>query len=431
MQLPKWLSPKNQRGSTLVLDPVHGPFWLGGQETRLIETDSFERLRGVRQLLAHTVFPTANHTRFEHSLGVFYLVRKAIAHLQTQGHLNGIPLCTLREFVAAALLHDVGHYPYSHTFEGLEGLPPHEEVGRTIIESSEIATILERDCHLSPEGVADFIDPPVGGGSRLPGQKELRSLLDGYVDVDKGDYVPRDLYYTRLCSSRGVYSFVQALAIHGSNLVIRTHGVSALQRLHKARNLLYREVYWHPAVRACECLIRRAVQDALLWGALAPERLWKLGDMELLGVLVQANMPSSTRDLVQAFQLGQEYRVVLAIDSRHPLARPLKTLTLDAGRRRYLEQNLAELLGDLPGYQILIAPPGTEHVDRPLPVLKDGELIPWEEAAQSNKLQQEETSGLILCAPHLYASLLTKRQEIYEALARALSSFPSLSLTPT
>src|SRR6266849_10504780 len=189
------LLPDEQPISTL-RDSLYDLIPLGPREEKLIGTAPFLRLQKIKQLgFVYRIWPGATHTRYEHSLGCYNLAVRALRSLLQHGSaggLDGVAISSVQTLVVAALLHDIGHYPFSHTLEEL-GYPiiEHEKVGRSIIENSEIAPILERDYHLSPERVADFIDPPKT--KALPADDELlNSLLSGALDVDKLDYLPRD-----------------------------------------------------------------------------------------------------------------------------------------------------------------------------------------------------------------------------------------------
>src|SRR5574337_420353 len=152
------LLPDEQPRST-VRDSLYDLIPLGPREEKLIGTAPFLRLQKIKQLgFVSRVWPGATHTRYEHSLGCYYLAVRALRSLLQQGDdggLFGVSVSSVQTLVVACLLHDIGHYPFSHTIEEL-GYPiiAHEKVGRSIIENSEIATILERDYHLSPERVA-------------------------------------------------------------------------------------------------------------------------------------------------------------------------------------------------------------------------------------------------------------------------------------
>src|SRR2546428_1642775 len=172
------LLPDEQPVST-VRDSLYDLISLGPREEKLIGTAPFLRLQKIKQLgFVYRVWPGATHTRYEHSLGSYYLAVRALRSLLQRGNdggLYGISISSVQTLIVATLLHDIGHYPFSHTIEEL-GYPIilHEKVGRSIIEKSEIATILEQEYRLSPERVADFIDPP--RSRSLPADDVLLSI---------------------------------------------------------------------------------------------------------------------------------------------------------------------------------------------------------------------------------------------------------------
>src|SRR6266487_5644288 len=147
------LLPDEQPVGT-VRDSLYDLIPLGPREEQLIGTAPFLRLQKIKQLsFVYRIWPGATHTRYEHSLGCYNLAVRALRSLLQHGSaggLDGVSISSVQTLVVAALLHDIGHYPFSHTLEEL-GYPiiEHEKVGRSIIENSEIATILERDYRLS------------------------------------------------------------------------------------------------------------------------------------------------------------------------------------------------------------------------------------------------------------------------------------------
>ncbi|MGI0067275.1 MAG: HD domain-containing protein, partial [Thermoplasmata archaeon] len=152
-------APRNEARKS-IYDPVHGPIVLEGSALELIGTAEFQRLWGIRQTgLAHLVFPGANHTRLEHSLGVFWVARRISEGL-------GLPARDRRLVEAGALLHDLGHPPFSHTLEPTmrEVLGHgHERRSRQLIVGSvrsdgDVAQILRR-AGVDPDAVADLVDP--------------------------------------------------------------------------------------------------------------------------------------------------------------------------------------------------------------------------------------------------------------------------------
>ena len=114
----------------VVRDPLWNTIRLDGTALRIIDTESFQRLRYIRQLgLAHLVYPGATHTRFDHALGVYHLARRTLGILAERGELDQVDPEECRLVPYAALLHDIGHYPFSHAVEELdaERVPEHHE----------------------------------------------------------------------------------------------------------------------------------------------------------------------------------------------------------------------------------------------------------------------------------------------------------------
>jgi HD superfamily phosphohydrolase len=178
--------------ATTIRDSLYDLIILRSREVAILGTPEFLRLDNIKQLgFVSRVWPGAKHSRFEHSLGVLDLMRRALARLRPTlvGQLGALET-DFDTMLAAALLHDIGHYPFSHAIEELG--PPvlnHEAVGRAIIERGSVATVLERDWGLDPGRVANVIDAhsPLG-----PIDAVLVGLLSGTLDMDKLDYLPRD-----------------------------------------------------------------------------------------------------------------------------------------------------------------------------------------------------------------------------------------------
>ena len=223
----------------IIRDSLYDSIPLGALELDLIGTPEFVRLQGIKQLgFCYRVWPGATHTRFEHSLGVYYLMLRGLRALWAQNDARERLRASegdLRTMLAAALLHDIGHYPFSHAIEEL-GYPiePHERVGRHIIEQGAVSEVLRRH-GLSPQRVADVIDPP-RDRPLPPTDAILVRLLSGPLDVDKLDYLPRDarncnvpyggVDLTRLLGSIRLLDTPQ-----GPRLGVSSKGVSPLNSL--------------------------------------------------------------------------------------------------------------------------------------------------------------------------------------------------------
>ncbi len=366
----------DERSVGSVRDSLYDLIPLGPREKKLINTPEFLRLQQVKQLgFVYRIWPGATHTRYEHSLGCYHLALRALRSLlqrEADGGLYGIEISSVQTLVVAALLHDIGHYPFSHTIEELgHPIVMHEQVGRSIIENGEIATILEREYHLSPGRVADFIDPPKGGLTHADDEL-LSHLLSGALDIDKLDYLPRD---ARACNvpygGVDVTRLLDSLRVHenvnGQRRMVVTHkGVSPLHSLLHARQEMFDNIYWHHTSRAMQVMLMRAVHDALLEGALQAQQLVGLDDASLLVLLKSAQMPVSARALADALTLRRPYKTVLEISRlAGSLFRRLDALFWDSERRRRVEQQLTVELAtaletEVADYEVLFDIPRPE-----------------------------------------------------------------------
>ena len=384
-----------------VRDALHDLIQLGPAEEALISTPEFLRLEGIQQLgFVSRVWPGARHTRFEHSLGVMHLTRRAIEELRAHGASEMFTDVDARTAVAAALLHDIGHYPFSHAIEELG--PPvlsHEEVGRSIVENGPVASILSRDWSVDPFAVAAMIH---GDEARLTaGQRLLRGLLSGTLDMDKLDYLPRDAHgcsvpyggvdSSRLLASLTVVSPPGSMGI--ARIGISDKGISPLHSLINARQEMFDNVYWHHTNRACMIMLLRAVQDAMVEGRITPTSLTNHDDASLLAFMRSPEMPESTRALADALALRRIHKRAVEISAgAFELYARLGNLHFDAAARRSVELALAsalsELLGEpVPGTAVLIDIPKPERwktevwVTFAQPPVGFRSLMPWRDVS--------------------------------------------------
>ncbi|HEY7356493.1 MAG TPA: HD domain-containing protein [Ktedonobacterales bacterium] len=433
---------------TVIRDSLYDRIPLGAAERALIGSAPFLRLQDVKQLgFVYRIWPGATHSRYEHSLGVYYLALRALRSLLARGKDGGLAEASatdLRVILAAALLHDIGHYPFSHAIEEL-GHPiiSHEKVGRSIIERSPVAGLLERDCGVSPGRVADLIDPP--RGAALPGSDALLvRLLSGALDVDKLDYLPRD---ARACNvpyggvdvSR-LLGALRVADVHGQQRLVVTHkGISALNSLLHARQEMFDNVYWHHTNRAMMAMLLRAVQDALVEEQVRPTDLPGHDDHSLLALLAEERMPASTRALVAALRLRRPYKSVLEVSMRAgSLFNRLDALFWDQGRRRRVEMALAAGLAEGLGrpvapHEALIDIPKPEKwemevwVTTAQPPLGMQPLMTWVEAtgqlpADLSKYEQHQRRIRVVAAEAIAADARARRDDLLAPLLeRALA----------
>ncbi len=417
------------RPRSTIRDSLYEVIPLGDLELDVMSTPEFVRLQGIKQLgFVYRVWPGATHTRFEHSLGVYWLMLRALRTL-LQGPRERAVLASdpgaLVALLSAALVHDIGHYPFSHAIEELGyPIPPHERVGRQIIEGGSVADVLER-YGISPARVADLVDPP--RDRELPAVDALLlRLLSGPLDVDKLDYLPRDaracnvpyggVDVTRLLSSVRVLDGQQ-----GRRLGVSSKGISPLNSLLHARQEMFDNVYWHHTNRAMMAMLLRAVQEAIIAGTLDPLRLATFDDASLLAYFSAAEMPEGTRALVQALTLRRPYKVLLEVSARAgKLYSQLDALFWDQSKRRRVEIALAEALDaalPLPvaAWDVVIDIPKPEKWEMDLPVafehppLGMSRLMTWTEATG------QRPSDLGVYEQHQRRIRLVARSEVRDA----------------
>ncbi len=256
----------------VIRDPLWDNIRLDGPAVALLDTAPMQRLRYVRQLgHAFLVYPGATHTRFEHALGAYHLTRRALSALEERGELKLVPEEDCVAARLAALLHDIGHYPFSHALEEA-GFPHHEKLGVARLAREPLVSELVR---VGVPGLAGKIGQFITGQSQSP----LRGLISGSLDLDKIDYLSRD---ARMCGvpygavdvDRLLASLTLLEVTPGKiELGVQEKGISALESLLFAKYQMYRNVYWHHAVRSATCMFKRAVRAAVAIGALSAETL--------------------------------------------------------------------------------------------------------------------------------------------------------------
>ncbi|AKH98169.1 HD domain-containing protein [Halanaeroarchaeum sulfurireducens] len=252
---------------TTVKDSVHDHIEVEGVAAALMDTAPVQRLRRVSQLgTVSLVYPSANHTRFEHSLGVYHLASRALDHLDIHGRRAE----TVR---AAAILHDIGHGPFSHNVEDLI----HRRIGRyhhdvdDLVTTGDVARAL--DAHeIDPDRVVELID-----GEGLLGQ-----LVAGELDVDRMDYLVRDAHHTGVpYGTIDHQRLVRALRFVDGRLVLDEGNVQTAESLLVARALMNPTVYNHHVARISKAMLRRATDSLIDETDVTAAEVRRMDDPEL------------------------------------------------------------------------------------------------------------------------------------------------------
>ena len=242
-----------------IKDPVHVYVYITEAEKNIIDTYPMQRLRRLRQLAgSEYVYPGANHTRFEHCLGVMYLAGHVLENPNISRIVNDeeVDMCRI-----SALLHDCGHGPFSHVFEHLlikDLEKTHEDITSWIIEKSEVSDKLSK---------MGFNSKEVAGMAVGKLHKKDRAFLDqiisSAVDVDKQDFIVRDTYHTGAeYGFIDVYRLIHALDVLGENLAVELGALSALEAFVIARIESFKSIYFHRVGRAAQIMLATAMDKA-------------------------------------------------------------------------------------------------------------------------------------------------------------------------
>ncbi|KAH7852346.1 hypothetical protein Vadar_023735 [Vaccinium darrowii] len=327
-------SSQDLRFSKHVHDNVHGNIYLDPLSLKFIDTEEFQRLRDLKQLaMAHMVYPGAVHSRFEHSLGVYWLAGEVVQKLKThQGLELGIDHYDVQTVKLAGLLHDVGHGPFSHLFER-DFLPQvlkgskwsHEQMSVKMVDH-----IVDRHHIDIDSGTIKRVKEMVLASSEfsLPkSAKEKHFLYDivangrNGIDVDKFDYIVRD---SRACGLGCNFQFqrlLETMRVMGDEICYRAKDYLTVHKLFATRADLYRTVYTHAKVKAIELMVVDALLKAndyldIASHVLDPSEYWKLDDTILKTIETAPDQElSEARNLIlrirrrDLYQFCNEYAV--------------------------------------------------------------------------------------------------------------------------
>ena len=229
-----------------VRDSIHDYIDLNSLESSLVDTESYQRLRWIKQLgSANLVYPGANHTRLEHGIGT--------GHLASQmAKQSGVPEDEIHLISIAGLLHDLGHSPYSHLADELPFGKDHVEVTEDIIHDSQISEIFDNEGIDSKEIC-----------SLIKGEHKYGSLISGDIDGDRIDYLMRDSHYTGVKTGVDTGRLITKMSFSGDELVIGESGLPVVETFLTSRSIMFPTVYFHPFSRGAELMLARATKSAI------------------------------------------------------------------------------------------------------------------------------------------------------------------------
>ena len=341
-----------------VRDALWGHIYLTAELEALCRSAPFARLSRIAQLgPALFCYPGATHTRAAHSIGVYHLARRLLIHLCERGAASWVSPAGIRSMLCAALLHDIGHFPYAHSLKELP-LREHESLGAELIVSPLLRDLIGKT-GADPQMCAAIVDgkqTAAGGGSAGAdgALRELgfyRKLLSGSLDPDKLDYLNRDARYCGVpYGAQDVDYVISILHPHPQRgIEIDSRGITGVESVLFSKYLMYRSVYWHRSVRAATSMVKKALFAGLRDGVIRAEDLYGLDDEGLFSLLASRSHPLF--ELASSVRQGKFY--TLAWEAPFDAERYGHIERLE--ERLACEKEYAALLADACGEKITAA----------------------------------------------------------------------------
>ena len=315
-----------------VRDVLWGHIYLTDELAELTESAPFMRLSRILQLgPVYLVYPGATHTRASHSIGVYHLGRRLLQNLVERGAAEWLSSEGVKSFLAACLLHDIGHFPYTHSLKELP-LSSHESLTGSIILKEPMKSLVA-NTGADPQMAAAIVDRELeGGGAEL---LFYRKLLSGALDPDKLDYLNRDARYCGVPYGAQDVDFILSRLIphkeRGADIDSRL--IPNVESILFSKYLMYRTIYWHRQVRSATAMIKKALIKNLESGRINGEELYDLDDQSLFSLLRE----KTETPLAEAVREGRIFTAAAEI----PFVQADHAALREIGFRSRLEEQLA------------------------------------------------------------------------------------------
>ena len=326
-----------------VRDVLWGHIYFTPELAALIESPPFMRLHRIMQLgPVFRVYPGASHTRASHSIGVYHLGRRLLQNLAERGADEWLSPQGVKSFLCACLLHDLGHFPYTHSLKELP-LRSHESLTGSIILKDPVRNLIKKT-GADPELIAAIVDKEQPDGNNSTNAELLfyRKLLSGCLDPDKLDYLNRDARYGGVPYGIQDVDFILSRLlphpIRGADIDSRL--IPNVEAVLFSKYLMYRTVYWHRQVRAATAMIKKILLKNLESGNINGEELYNLDDQSLFTLLRERSSDKAGKNLPEAVWEGKLY----ACAGEIPFVQEQHAALLDIGNRSRIEGNLTEKL---------------------------------------------------------------------------------------
>jgi len=318
----------------IIRDSVHGNLYLDEFEIKLADTPQIQRLRRVKQLgFTNLVYPGANHSRFEHSIGTMHIASKIADSV-------GLKDYEKRMIRACALLHDTGHGPFSHVSEGVLDTT-HEKLTSTVIKETQIADILSEK--FDAQEIIDLIN----------GKGRLGQIMSGDLDADRMDYLLRDSYYTGVAyGTIDIERLIHSMKLEDM-LIIGPKGVQAAESALIARYQMYPSVYQHHTTRIINSMFRRCMKWMFESQIIDLDKIYRYDDIDIISIA--RSQTGKINDIIRRLDNRDLFKNVYSV-KLSDLEEPKDVFRIKESKIKKIELEIAEDLGSPVDYTIIDIP---------------------------------------------------------------------------
>ncbi|UTC68242.1 MULTISPECIES: HD domain-containing protein [unclassified Treponema] len=332
--------------SKAIRDPIWKHIWMSGELYAITKEKPFMRLYNIKQLgPAELVYPGASHTRASHSIGVYNTALKMLNILLKKGADAWVSKQGAMSFLTAALLHDLGHFPFTHSLKELK-LKEHEDLTGELILKEPMRSAAAKT-GADPEQTAAIIS---GKGKKDAETVFFQKLLSGVLDPDKLDYLNRDAFYCGVPYGIQDTDFIlsQLLPDKKNGIKIESKAILSVESILFSKYLMYKSVYWHKDVRIATAMMKKAIFAGMEKEKFCPEALYHQDDEGIFRLLEKSTYPE--KKPAEDLRIGKIYRIIAEEDfkAENPKHQDLE----DLHKRREAEEILAEYFSAKTGMNI-------------------------------------------------------------------------------
>ncbi len=356
----------------LIQDTIHGLLKVEDWIIKIIDTAEFQRLRRISQIgFANLVFPGANHTRFEHSLGVMEVARQLVSRMDAEEDEK-------IEIIASALLHDIAHLPFSHCSESVveRYLGLNHEDAEVVLKRGEIRDVLE-ELGLDLRNIVRHIK----------GESDC-DVVKGDIDADRIDYLMRDSHYTGV--AHGIFDaqrLINKITFLNKKIVIEEGGLRSAESLLISRFLMYTTVYHHHVCRVARKMFEKALENCIQDKILSPIDLFRMDDLTIVNFL--KNSEGYPKEMIERILNRRLFKRALYVE--------ISRVGLKRIKAEDAEREIAERVGIDERYVIVDVPKLSNGEEFEARVLVDGKVRRLDEVSSLVRaLRDAERNGMML-----------------------------------